>query len=84
MGGPGGHYMTEEEKAAQPKITGKLIKRVFSYLKPYWKQLILVLICIAISSIFNLMPSILMGKIIDEGLIGQNMRLLIIYIVASL
>ena len=84
MGGPGGHYMTEEEKAAQPKITGKLIKRVFSYLKPYWKQLILVLICIAISSIFNLMPSILTGKIIDEGLIGQNMRLLIIYIVASL
>ncbi|MBR0132650.1 MAG: ABC transporter ATP-binding protein [Lachnospiraceae bacterium] len=84
MGGPGGHYMTEEEKAAQPKITGKLIKRVFSYLKPYWKQLILVLVCIAISSIFNLMPSILTGKIIDEGLIGQNMRLLIIYIVASL
>ena len=84
MGGPGGHYMTEEEKAAQPKITGKLIKRVFSYLKPYWKQLILVLICIAVSSIFNLMPSILTGKIIDEGLIGQNMRLLVTFIVASL
>ena len=84
MGGPGGHYMTEEEKAAQPKITGRLIKRVFSYLKPYWKQLILVLICIAVSSVFNLMPSILTGKIIDEGLIGQNMRLLIIFIVASL
>ncbi len=25
MGGPGGHFMTEEEKAAQPKITGALI-----------------------------------------------------------
>ena len=84
MGGPGGHYMTEEEKAAQPKITGKLIKRVFSYLKPYWKQLILVLICIAVSSVFNLMPSILTGKIIDEGLIGRNMKLLITFIVASL
>ncbi len=80
----GGHFMTEEEKAAQPKVTGKLLKRVFSYLLPYWKQLILVLFCIAVSSIFNLMPSILTGKIIDEGLIGQNMRLLIIYIVASL
>ena len=76
--------MTEEEKAAQPKITKELVKRVFSYLKPYWKQFILVLVCIALSSIFGLLPSILTGKIIDEGLIGQNLRLLIIYIVASL
>ena len=82
--GPGGHYMTEEEKAAQPKITKELVKRVFSYLKPYWKQFILVLVCIALSSVFGLLPSILTGKIIDEGLIGQNLRLLITYIVASL
>ena len=84
MGGPGGHYMTDAEKAAQPKVTTALIKRVFSYLTPYWKQFILVLVCIAISSIFNLMPSILTGKIIDEGLIGQDMHLLIVYIVLSL
>lgn len=83
MGGPGGHYMTEEEKAAQPKITPQLLKRVFSYLTPYWKQFILVLLCIGVSSIFNLMPSILTGKIIDEGLIGKDLRLLVIYIVAS-
>ena len=82
--GPGGHYMTEEEKAAQPKVTKALVKRVFSYLTPYWKQFILVLVCIALSSIFGLLPSILTGKIIDEGLIGQDLRLLITYIVASL
>ncbi len=82
--GPGGHFMTEEEKAAQPKVTKALVKRVFSYLTPYWKQFILVLVCIALSSIFGLLPSILTGKIIDEGLIGQNLRLLITYIVASL
>ena len=83
-GGPGGHFMTEEEKAAQPKITGALIKRVFSYIKPYWKQFALVLVCIALSSIMNLLPSIFTGKIIDDGLIGRNMKLLIIYIVLSL
>lgn len=82
--GPGGHYMTEEEKAAQPKITKALVKRVFSYLTPYWKQFVLVLVCIALSSVFGLLPSILTGKIIDEGLIGQDLRLLITYIVASL
>ncbi len=84
MGGPGGHFMTEEEKAAQPKITGALIKRVFSYIGPYWKQFILVLVCIALSSVMNLLPSIFTGKIIDDGLIGRNMKLLIIYIIASL
>ena len=83
-GGPGGHYMTEEEMKEAPKVTGELIKRVFSYLVPYWKQLISVLLCIALSSVAGLMPSILTGKIIDEGLIGQNMRLLILYILASL
>ena len=82
--GPGGHFMTEEEKAAQPKVTKALVKRVFSYLTPYWKQFVLVLVCIALSSVFGLLPSILTGKIIDEGLIGQDMRLLITYIVASL
>ena len=84
MGGPGGRYMTEEEKAALPKVTADLIKRVFSYLIPYRMQFVLVILCIAVSSVFNLLPSILTGKIIDEGLIGQDMRLLILYILLSL
>ncbi len=82
-GGPGGHYMTEEEKSAQPKITTSLLKRVFSYLLPYWKQFILVLICIVVSSVFNLLPSILTGKIIDEGLIGRDMNKLLFFLAAS-
>ena len=82
-GGHGGHYMTEEEKAAQPKITAALVLRALSYLKPYWLQLILVLLCIAVSSIFGLLPSILTGKIIDEGLIARNMQRLILYSAAS-
>lgn len=43
MGGPMGKFLTEEEKANQPKVTPALLKRVFSYLKPYSKQLVLVL-----------------------------------------
>jgi len=77
-------FATEEEKAAAPKVTKDLLKRVFSYLAPYWKQLTLVLLAIALSSILNLMPAILTGKIIDEGLIGRDLKLLIIYIVALL
>ena len=55
MGGPGGHFLTEEEKAAAPKITKALLSRVFSYLKPYWKQFILILCAIAASSLLALM-----------------------------
>ena len=86
--GPGGPmrgaFLTEEEKASQPKVTPALLKRIFSYLLPYKKQLFLVLLCIAVSSFMSLMPSILTGKIIDEGLIRKHLRALIFYIVLSL
>ena len=83
----GGHgargFMSEEEKASLPKVTKALLLRVFSYLRPYWKQLLLALLCIILSSVFVLMPSILTGKIIDEGLIGRNLRALIFYLALS-
>ena len=40
-------FLTEEEKANKPKVTWPLITRILSYLKPYWKQMLLVLILIA-------------------------------------
>ncbi len=84
MGGPRGGYLTEEEKQNQPKVTGALLRRVFSYLAPYWKQMLVVIALIAVSSVFSLMPSILTGRIIDEGLIGRNMSALIRLILLSL
>ena len=82
-GGPFGRYMTEEEKASQPKVTPALLKRVFSWLVPYMPQLLLALFCIVLSSVCNLLPSLLTGRIIDEGLIGRNLRALIFYIALS-
>ncbi len=91
-GGPGGPMgfgrgnkpLSEEEKANQPKITKELLARILSYLKPYWKQLIIALICIAASSVLTLLPSILTGKMIDEGLIGHDFRKLVFLIILSL
>jgi ATP-binding cassette subfamily B protein len=76
--------MTEEEKASQPKITFALVKRVMSYLKPYIFQLMLVMVCILASSILKLLPSIITGKIVDDGLIARNIRALVRYILISL
>ena len=38
--GPRG-FLTDEEKQNRPKITGSLIRRILSYLKPYWFQFLL-------------------------------------------
>ena len=77
MPGPGGpmgrgHYLTEEEKKQTPKITKELLMRVFSYLRPYTGQLLLVLGCIVLSSVCSLFPSILTGSIVDV-LTGKNL-----------
>ena len=77
-------FLTEEEKANAPKVTKELLVRIFSYLTPYWKQFVLVLGCILISSILALMPSVLTGRMIDEGLIGRNLDVLIKLIILSL
>ena len=77
-------YMTDEEKTSQPKVTGALLKRIFSYLRPYSGKLALVLVCIAAASFFTLLPSILTGKIIDEGLVKLDLRALVKYISLSL
>lgn len=77
-------FLTEEEMQNRPKVTGALLVRIFSYLKPYWKQLALVLICIVVSSYFSLLPSILTGRIIDEGLIGRDLGQLVKLIILSL
>ena len=72
--GPGGMgrgmrgFMTEEEKQQAPKVTKELLVRVFSWLKPYWKQFALTLFCILISSVLSILPSVLTGEIIDKGL----------------
>jgi len=75
-GGRGG-FLTEEEKQNSPKITMPLLKRMFSYLVPYWKQLIVSVLAIIISSVFGVFPTILTGRIIDEGLLQQDMPVLL-------
>lgn len=84
MRGIGRGYLTDEEKANRPKVTLSLLKRIFSYLFPYWKQMLLVFLFIILSSILGLLPSVLTGRILDEGLINRDMRMLIFLILVSL
>lgn len=76
--------LTDDEKANRPKVSKKLLGRVFSYLLPYKWQMAVVMFCILISSVLGLLPSVLTGKIVDDGLIGRNLKALITLILISL
>ena len=74
--GPRG-FLTDEEKQNLPVVNAALIKRILSYLKPYWFQFLLVFVTILLSAVLGLMPSIITGRIVDEALVGKNLQLLI-------
>lgn len=77
MGGPMSRgIITEEERKQLPKVTKELLGRVFGTLVPYWPRLVLVVFAILVSAALGMLPAILTGRMIDEGLIGGNFTLL--------
>lgn len=84
MGGMGPRgFLTDEEKKNVPKVSWALIKRILSYLKPYWLQFILVFLTILVSAGVGLLPSIITGRIVNEALVGKDMKLLIQLLIAA-
>ncbi len=85
MGGPMGPrgFLTDEEKQNVPKVSWTLIKRILGYLKPYWLQFLLVFVTILVSAGVGLLPSIITGRIVNEALVGKNMKLLIQLLIAA-
>ena len=80
--GPRG-FLTEEEKKNKPKITKELIFRIFSYMKPYTLQFVMVFVAILLSAGIGLLPSMITGRIVDEALIGEDLTLLIKLLLAA-
>ena len=74
--GPRG-FLTDDEKKNLPVVSRALIRRIVSYLLPYWPQFLLVFVTILVSAVLGLLPSIITGRIVDEALVGKNMTLLI-------
>ena len=64
-------------------MTKGLLLRILSYLKPYWKQFLLVFVAILLSAAIGLLPSIITGKIVDEALVGKDMKLLVQLLIAA-
>jgi len=66
-----------------PKVTWPLLKRILSYLLPYWTRLALVMVTILLSAVLGLLPSIITGRIVDEALVGESMKQLIELLLAA-
>ena len=71
-------FLTEDEKANMPKVTWELIRRILSYLTPYWLQFLFVFVAILLSAVIGLYPSIITGRIVDAlGSDSTTLRYLI-------
>lgn len=77
FGPPGPQMLSDEDRASAPKLTRAFVARIFSYLKPYWPQFLLVFVVIIVSAVLGLVPSIVTGRIVDEALVGEDLRFLV-------
>ncbi len=75
--------LDKEITAQPPKVTSQLLKRIYLYLKPYQLQVGLSILVILFASLLGVLPSMLTGRIIDEGFIGGNFTKLVTLIAAS-
>ncbi|MEE1300864.1 MAG: ABC transporter ATP-binding protein, partial [Acutalibacteraceae bacterium] len=82
---PHGPYrgLTAEEKAAAPKFTKELGLRILSYLKPYKVKFAIVIVVVLVSAALGVVPSLLTGKMVDDGLLAGNFEVLVQLIIAS-
>ena len=77
-------FETEEEIQNRPEINRKLLSRILGWLAPYWPKLLLSLLIIVFSAVLNVLPSILTGRMIDQGFIAGNFPLLVKLVIASI
>lgn len=59
-------FLRHDETKGRARIDRGLLKRVFTYARPYWKLLALVLLTITITSLLELIPPLLYRELIDN------------------
>lgn len=72
------------DNAPPPKVTVGLLRRIFSFLKPYTRLLVASFAVIMVSAGLGVAPSLLTGAIIDKGLLAGDFALLCQLVLLSL
>ncbi len=82
-GGFGGGRFHFDDSEIRPVITKQILLRIARYFIPYWKLLLLLVICIILTASLGLVPPVLTRRIIDVALPGKQIRLLVLLVAAS-
>ena len=72
------------DNAPAPKVTFGMLRRIFSFLKPYLRLLVASFAVIVVSAGLGVAPSLLTGAIIDKGLLAGDFALLCQLVLLSL
>lgn len=72
MGGPGGGPGGRRRMSGKPKNTANTIKRMFSYVSRYTGRLVLVAVCMLVSTVTSLLGSYMLAPIIDRITLAVN------------
>lgn len=68
--------MTADPSVKSQKLKPGTIKRIFSYGKPYQRQIVIFLVTVVIESLLVISTPLLLRELIDKGVIPQNGRLI--------
>ncbi|MCY3545113.1 MAG: ABC transporter ATP-binding protein [Chloroflexi bacterium] len=70
--------LSNDEHSVEPRPARETVPRIFRVLSPYWRILALTSILTLFVSILWLIPPALLGRIIDDGILSGDTRLLAI------
>lgn len=76
--------MKFDENAKKPNISKAILLRIAKYFIPYWKQTVLVVLILLITSVLGILPPIIIQHIVDIALPNKDLSLLIYLVLASL
>ncbi len=65
-------FIRYDEERDRPEVSGELLRRVWSYAKPYWRLAGLILLTIMGISLLSLVPPLLIRDLIDHALPDRN------------
>ncbi len=76
MGGFGGggwwSYLRADDNVKRPTVDRHVLQRVFTYGRPYWRSIAIVLVTIAFVSLIELLPPLLYRDLIDNVLPNRD------------
>src|SRR5581483_9497233 len=79
-GGGGWWHINWNTPKDRPAVTRALLKRILSFLVPYWREGVVIVVCLAIGAAIGLAPPLMIRALIDQALPEKNTQLLFLLV----